>query len=274
MPDPRWQESWFWLAEKRIASAIAEGDWTEAQDIANAWADEICHKFDIPNTGVWKFFKRSIAARWFGRVENRRFAPGWSVDEALGYARSFVGRSVRFSLFSTDIASHATSHRLPIDRPQEWEQLLSQADNSIAMEVFPESSSPNSICFRRFTTCFGEEILYEAGKGQATYVFEQERGQHAVISAKKIGEIFAFRNHVGNVCVSSAQEIRPKLELLISVHETTLGAKSFGLCRMLGIDFVSIEGYFDPATDSVSIVDLDLPFDSVFVTSRPSLRRD
>jgi hypothetical protein len=35
---------------------------------------------------------------------------------------------------------------------------------------------------------------------------------------------------------------------------------------MLGIEYVSIEGYWDPVKpDKVLVVDLDLPFDAVFM---------
>lgn len=260
-------ELWFQFAKKRIEESIAKDQWLKAQEIANEWADGVCDRLGLTNTGIWKYFKRSLVARWFGRVENRRFLPGWSVEEALQYADGFERRSIRLSLFPKDIACSARSFRLPLDQQEQWESIIAQVDNSIAMEMFPESSTEGSICFRRYTTLFGEEVYYEAGKGQAILVFEQERGQHTVVSAAKDGKGYIYTKTVAeNHHSRTAQEIEARVRTLIKTHDYELACKCSGLCRMLGIDYVSIEGYFDPARlSNVLIVDLDLPFDIVFM---------
>ena len=261
------EELWSQFANKRIAEAIAKDQWLKAQEIAIEWAGGICDRLGLINTGNWKFFKRSLVARWFGQVENKRFPPGWSVEEALQYASRFAGGSVRFSLFPEDIACHATSYRLPVDQREQWECIIAQTDNSVAMEMFPEASTDDTICFRRYTTQFGETVSYEAGKGQAMFVFEQERGQHPVVSATKDGEGYIYARIVPEDHHNrTVQENEAKLRILIKTHDRGLASKCFGLCRMLGIDYVSIEGYFDPTGPStLTIVDLDLPFDFVFM---------
>ena len=262
------EELWFQFAESRIAEAISQNQWLGAQDTANEWADIVCARLGLSNPGVWKFFKRALVAYWFGQVERRKFSPGWSVKEALEYANSFVRRSVRFSLFPKDIACHAKSFRLPADQRGEWERILVEADNSEAMEMFPEPPMDDVICFRRYTTIFGEEIHYEAGKGQAMFVFEQERGQHPVISASKKDEGYVYtRALLGSQYVEVAQDIEMKLKDLIDIHDDALASTCLSMCRALGIDYTSIEGYFDPNTpDKLLVVDIDLPFDAAFMT--------
>ena len=261
------EELWSQFANKRIAEAIAKGQWLKAQEIAMEWANGICDRLGLAKLDNWKFFRRSLVARWFGHVTSKRFLHGWSVEEALQYANRFAGRSVRFSLFPEDIACHATSYRLPVDQKERWEGIIAQADNSIAMEMFPETSTDDTICFRRYTTQFGETVFYEAGKGQAMLVFEQERGQHPVVSAMQDGGGYIYARIVPEDQHNrTALEIEAKLKSLIKTHDRRLASKCFGLCRMLGIDYVSIEGYFDLArSNKLTIVDLDLPFDFVFM---------
>lgn len=265
--EPTRTELCFQFAEERIAEAVKKDQWLKAQEIAVEWADAISNHLGLRKTGNWKFFKRNLVARWFGGVENKRFPPGWSAEEALQYANSFTSRSVRLSLFPRDIACHAISFRLPVNQRKEWKSIIDQADNSIAMEMFPESSTDDTICFRRYTTRFGEGVSYEAGKGQAMFVLEKERGQHPVVSTEKKDKEYVYtrivpeRHHNRTV-----QEIEAKLRNLIKTHDYGLASKCFGICRVLGIDYVSIEGYFDPTRPhNLSIVDLDLPFDFVFM---------
>jgi hypothetical protein len=262
------EELWFQYAESRIAEAISQGRWLKAQETANEWADGVCARLGLSNPGLWKFFKRSLVTYWFGRVERRKFSSGWSVEEALEYANSFARRSVRFSLFPKDIACHAKSLRLPVDQKDEWERILAEADNSEAMEMFPEPPIDDVICFRRYTTLFGEEIYYEAGKGQAMFVFEQERGQHPVIIAsKKDREYIYTKTCPGKQHIEIAQEIEMKLKDLIDIHDSNLASTCSSMCNMLGIDYTSIEGYFDSSTpDKLLVVDIDLPFDIAFMT--------
>jgi hypothetical protein len=263
-------ELWFQFAKERIEKAVEKNQWFEAQQIANEWADGVCTRLSLESTGIWKFFKRSVAARWFGQVENKRFLPGWSVEEALDYASSLGKRSVRFSLFPEDIACHATSFRLPPDQREKWKYILARVDNSVPMEMFPEACTQNTICFRRYTTLFGEEVVYEAGKGRPMFVFEQERRQHPVILAeKKNGKKYIYKNFIPEGDYDEiVNEIDTELKKLIETHDYELTSRCFGICRTLGIESISIEGCFNLAkSDILAIVDLDLPFDAVFMVS-------
>jgi hypothetical protein len=260
------QELWFDYADKRIEIARKQDNWPLCQEVAKEWAQPICKQLGLPSTGIWKLFKRSLVAHWFGLPEKKGFPAGWTVEDVLEYADRFEGHSIRFSLFPEDIACHAESFRLPIEQKQAWAQVLSKVDNSTAMEMFPETSE-EAICFRRYTTLFHEVVIYEAGLGQAMFVFEQERGQHPVVAATNTEEGFNIRTIPSKNNVISSK-IESRLKLLIYHHDYYLSAQCFGLCRTLGIDSVSIEGYFDlNVPDDLLIVDLDLPFDFVFMTT-------
>jgi hypothetical protein len=234
------------------------------------WSDGVCEKCGLEKSKVWKVFKRSLVARWFGKVEKQLFKPGWSVEEALEYANRFPGRSIQFSLFPEAIACGARNIQLPWDQREKRNEILSGIDNSIAMEMFPESSSNESICFRRFTTEYGEEVIYEAGKGQAMFVFEQEQGKHEIVEATKSGKDFVYsRRNAENRDSRELEEIEKKLRTLIKVYDNNLGGNCLGICRALGFKQLSIEGYFDPTRDNnLLVIDLDLPFDFVFMVHR------
>jgi hypothetical protein len=265
--DPSKEEALFNYFEILISNAIKYQHWEEAQLQANAWADEVCNHLGIQNPGVWKYFKRALVVRWFGKLENRRFPPNWSADDALEYARQFTNRSVRFSLFPKDIACHAESFKLPIEDTDSWQSIVESVDKSTDMEMFPEASTKDSICFRRLTTVFGEDTHYEAGIGQAMFVFEQERGQHPIITANKSLSDYTYDEILPkDTSYTISNFIKSKLQLLIKYHESYLSHQSFGLCRMLGIEQSAIEGYFDyNYPEKLIIVDMDLPFDIAFM---------
>jgi hypothetical protein len=258
------EELLFLSAIRAVEKEIAKNQWSRAQDIAIGWARVICEKWGLQETLVWKIFKRSLAARWFGKVECKRFWPRWSVKEVIEYAKKFHGQSVRLSLFPEKIACHATSFILPEDRMNQWSKIIGQLDNSVAIEIFPESSTKTSVCFRRSSTLLSEEVIYEAGEGQASFVFEQEQGKHSTVVAWKPRAKFKYIRKTGEE--GDCSIIEEKLRALIKKHEKSLAMKSFCICSALGINYLHIEGYFDPLKkDSIHIVDLDLPFDLVFM---------
>ena len=253
----------FQLVKKRIKERIKEGQWLEAQQTAREWSQEICAQFGLYDTGNWKFFKRSVVAKWFGAVENKRFETGWSVEDVLQYADSFPGRTIRFSIFPNDIACKAKSFRLLSTHRGEWRRILEQEDHSIPLEIFPEASTLASICFRRFEARNETEIIYEAGKGQATYIFEEEQGYHSIVAASKLTGEYIYSRRTGP---EDLDEIEKKLRSLIRFHDNDLSFKCREIFEALGVDYVSIEGYFDPLKfNKLPIVDMDLPFDLAFM---------
>ncbi|MFZ5902753.1 MAG: hypothetical protein ACOYZ8_04295 [Chloroflexota bacterium] len=265
--DPSEEENWFSVAFKIAQDYASSGNWKTAQNIALWWGEGICDSLKIPYTDNWKFLKRALAANWFGKTQSKKFLAPWKTTDALEYALSFSDKSVRFSLFPKDIACHAVSSRLPIDRKDTWATILNTADTTIDMEMFPEASTKTSICFRRYTSAFREVTIYEAGKGQAMYVFEQERGKHSTVVASRFGADSSYEFAFSELNPSwSSKQIMRELGEFVCRFDCEISRKCFWMCRKLGIDYLSIEGYYDPLhPDGYIIVDIDLPFDVFFL---------
>lgn len=266
-PDPSPAEAWFEACHGKIAAFWKRNDWDAARAVAMEWADIHSQRLGFRWTGVWKLFKRDVVSRYFWRLEHKSFAPGWSPPEVAAYVRSLTGRPARVSVFLPSIACRAKSIRLPRGAAA-VSRLLGKLDRSVAVDVFPESSSPGSICFRRYSRAFGEGAFYEAGEGQAMFVFEAEQGQHAIASATRTPSGFEYGFSVADRDGAHLQE---RLRRLVDDADGLLTSRSFACCRVLGIDYVAIEGYFNPAApDPLIVVDVDLPFDFLFFPSSGS----
>jgi hypothetical protein len=263
-PEPSKAEANFAFALESITSSIACGRWQVAQHIANEWGHDVSRSLGLPQQNVWKAFKRQLAAVWFEPPQRRVFLPEWSAADALAYARQFPDRNVRISSFPQDIACHAKSVRLPADEKDHWLATVASLDRRVLIEVFPESSSDTGICFRRFTSAFGEDVFYEAGMGQAMAVFEEEQGKHpTVFASKKCPMRFSIR---GQGPGPEITKIKRRLRLLIRKHDTSIQSRCSAICRRIGIDELGLEGYFNPNTENdLVVVDFDLPLDFVFM---------
>jgi len=265
------EEVWFKWAKERIEDAAKKNNWQYAQQIAIEWARGVCLQIGLPVEDNWKFFKRSLVAKWFGKVERKRFPSGWSITEALEYAYSLGDRPIRFSFFPPNIACHSKSYQLPDDQKMQWERFLSQFDRTIPMEMFPLACGLNALSFRRYTTQFGEDVIYEFGRGQPFLMFEQEQGRHLIVSAtKNMQGGFVFRFYVPKKIIQEnlSMKIEEDANRIIQVHDHDLSSRCFCLCHSVGIETVAIEGCMSPTKPEIPvIVDLDLPFDVVFMFS-------
>jgi hypothetical protein len=263
IPDPRLEEVWFLFCKERIDKAIASKDVDCAIQLIYEWAGLICKKLNIRNEHNWKFFKRNIIRKYFGEnYMKRKYNGGWDYHEVLNFIQKYPDLNFRISIFPKDIACHSQSIPLPKNQYSLWENILSGLDNSCEAEVFQQASDESSICFRRFSTLFGEVIRYEAGFGQAMYVFEEEQGKHIILSATSESNnqytYYSDSNY--------SNELYLKLNDLISTYDYHLHIKSKSICRKIGIEWLSIEGYYSKENPSdLIVVDIDLPFDYVFM---------
>jgi len=265
IPQPSAAELLFKSTVAQIDANLARGDTRSAQCAALEWADAVSDRLSLERVCVWKYFKRNLVERWFGGVERKRFAPGWTIDDIVGYADQFCGTQMRMSFFTQDIACHAESVRLPMRALTERRKFIEQFENSCAIEVFPESSGPHTICFRRFTSEFGEDVFYEAAYGQAMKVFETEQGRHVIACAVKTTKGYHYTLSGRRPRGAEGSAVLANLLALIRRHDLTFDLRAFSLCRMVGIEHFSIEGYFTKHLDRVVVVDIDLPLDGVFM---------
>lgn len=269
-PSPTEAEEVFRHFSSLVFAKVAFGDYVGAQRQALTWADWTSAMLRLRSTPVWKTFKRTLVARWFGSPERRVFAPGWKIEEVLSYAEQFKNRNVRVSSFLAGIACRAESIVLPRDSRKRWRTVANRLNHSTVIEVFPESSSSSSVCFRRFSTAFAEDVIYEAGFGQAMNIWEAQQGTHPFVSVTRnaVGTERWHRVIPRHAAASHLPGIETGLRKLILHHDKAFQSKWFCMCRRTGLDAFGVEGYFEPSSpEGVIVVDLDLPFDCAFMRS-------
>ncbi|MBA7623354.1 hypothetical protein ES703_30749 [subsurface metagenome] len=266
--EPSRAEAWYYTYEALIFELAQREDWNGAQRCATEWANGVSAMQKLGPHHVWKQFKRNVLSKWFGEPERKFFAPKWDIASVLKYVCLHDRRNVRVSLFLPNIACHSESICLHPKNKASWHKVIARLDRNTAIEVFPESSTHTSVCFRMFRSAFGENVVYEAGRGQAMRVFESEQGKHSIVSARA----FCNRDYIwerkvsGEDRLANVVEVEKKLRQLIYSYGWHLETRCFGICRSLGIEQIAVEGYFDAGvSNELTIVDMDLPFDYVFM---------
>jgi len=267
--DPSESDAAYELFRGEINALARCGAWSRAREAALEWAAWTCADLRLSKTSNWKVFKRRLIAKWFGAPEKRIFNPPWNAEEIIQYGIAMRPKTVRISSFPQGIACHAHSERLTPQHQDQWSRIICTMDPHSLIEAFPESSTPTSICFRRTSGAFGEDTRYEVSNGQAMTAFESEQGKHPVVTA------FYQRNSTHPEYMyplgfpdATVDAITRKLVHLIDTHGIAIESKCKMLCYKVGIPWLGIEGYFDPKSDlRLTIVDVDLPFDFVFMTT-------
>jgi hypothetical protein len=255
--------------ERQIAAAVSIGDIATGHELAHQWAEHTARIARIEVTRHWKFFKRDLVASYFGRLEHRRFSPGWTSAAVFRYACSLrlQGLDVRYSLFPADIASHSKSATLPSSGTlRDLRRLIAGLDHTCSIEVFPPQGD-SLPCFRALSSRDGTG--FEIGVGQAMYVFEEERGKHSTV--------FAVVKPDGSVQVRSEARPDSKMKKLSATARAFLDAHAGELVPRLqamrwelGLEWLGIEGYYAPETTvPLRICDADLPMDIAFQVRPP-----
>ncbi len=241
---------------QRIGELVRVGDLERARGVAWQWAENVSSRYGLQSATNWKFFKRDLAAFWFGKNESRRFLPGWSVEEVVAYAETLRSASTptRFSVFPATIACHAVSEVLPANiNAEERARRLGGIDRKSAVEVFPDQSS-TKLCFR--VVLVDGVVRMESGIGQAMYVFEQDRGSHPVL----VKQLFPADAATPE---SSADQLQVTSERFVEEHGGHVVGTMFAVLNDLGCDWLAIEGYYATGEPLV-VCDMDLPFDLAF----------
>jgi hypothetical protein len=103
--------------------------------------------------------------------------------------------------------------------------------------------------------------------GEAMPVFEAEQGMHPIILAQLNTGINFEEKSAGNASAfqGKIKEIKKRLTEFIRMHRDHMQTRCEMVRHALGIDYISIEGYFDQMRpEFVEVVDLDLPMDVAF----------
>lgn len=253
------QNATYLYYEKQISNLMAVNQKKAAQHKAFEWLQEYVDSLCITAPWNWKISKKQIAASFFGKPESVYLYFGDSLEKGIDFIESHSQYNIRCSFHRYNTACHSESYRINTTTMEWLKTVKNTMDRNDIIEIFTESSTSTSTCFRRFSLQFNEEISYEMGYGQAMYVFEAERGKHDVAGMH-------LKNGSWELKKASDSLLNDYLVQLIKRHERYLSMKTQCICYYLGIPQISIEGYFDVInqTEEPIIVDIDLPFDKAF----------
>jgi hypothetical protein len=247
---------------RRAAAAARAGDTDLAATLALDWLSGAAPLAGDDTTRNWKVLKKWLVAALFGELQGRFIAPGWDPADVAAYACELLPgpATIRMSAFPSGISCHARSEVL--DRGWDNEQVngfVAGFDRAAALHVFPQQDA-DQLCFRAVFT--QEGVVVEAGWGQAMYVFEAERGQHPIVTARATTQ--------GPFQIDEAENdprVRRGLQGLITAKSAWLHGVARGGAALLGLEHFAIEAYFDPRKpDRVAVVDIDLPLDIAWNT--------
>jgi len=232
---------------------------TNGQLIALEWANYISQRIGLKYASNWKIFKKNLAQYYFGKLECRRFTKENILEEIISYIKIFDKHiKVRMSVHKFESSCHSKSVRVTMNDFDLIKKEILQLQQNDEIEIFPEASNENSICFRRLSSEFGSPS-YEVGFGQAMYVFESERGKHKVCSLSFVDKNIKIIN-------SGDKYLDTYAINLINDYEEYFSLKANMIYRYTGIEYLSIEGYYNYYKKSQPIiVDFDLPFDYIFM---------
>jgi len=235
---------------------VGQNDETATQyNLLTNWAKEIALDQCFEWTGVWKFFKRDLVDRWFGKREAKRFMPRWRVQDLLEYALRISMWSktrIRYSVFRPEIACRSQSALLPNPSTEaEWCSVLERLDAGLPVEIFPQQPI-DRIAFRAVLRSM--TMFVEGAAGQAIDVFWKSPVQLASFTFNGWDRSFDCSVH------------NEWFVLLFKSHIIQFYSRVQSLRDYLGADWVSLEGYAGPsAFDPLFVADIDLPLDSVLL---------
>jgi 8-oxo-dGTP pyrophosphatase MutT (NUDIX family) len=224
------------------------------------WANRLAGDMGASPPLNWKLFKRDLLRRYFPTPETSRFPSPWAVEQVVAQALALADEgTVRGSAFPRDIACHAVSIRLNTSDVGQLAAEIAGFDPAADLEIFVEQS-PSNLAWRlvwnhgRFTM--------EAGIGQAMYLFEEERGEHPLASA-------SWETHQERVSAGGEALPADHLVAFLERHRGDLVERCHRIADELRIDVFAVEGYFHLVGETYVAVDMDLPFDWVFMSQGP-----
>lgn len=253
------QDALYSFYNGRITSLLLSNQKKAAQDEAFNWLQEYVRSLCISTPWNWKIAKKQIAAHYFGKTPSIQLYYDSDISEGMSFILSHSDVNVRVSYHRSDTACHSESRKVCSDDLEWISQIWENMSSKDVIDIFTETSTPTSTCFRRASTQYNEAVVYEIGYGQAMYVFEAERGKHDVAGMDSYNDERKYKNARDPV-------LTQHLKTLVETHDQMLAMKTRCMCYFLGIPQISIEGYFNTSTPMATpiVVDIDLPFDVAF----------
>jgi phosphohistidine swiveling domain-containing protein len=226
------------------------------QESAFAWAQDAAAKVGLNAPTNWKLFKRDLIGRYCGTPPSRRFTAPWRPQDVLDYAAELTGGVVRCSAFPRTIACHSVSVILDEGRQDQWPDIVGTLDHAADLEVFIEQPR-EQICWRLVRN--HSIRLLEVGRGQAMYVFEEQRGDHPTVVAR-------WSADGGDVTFSGDNtQLISEATAFLRSHGAELQASLDRLAEDVDVDVFAVEGYYGEGSGEYVVCDMDLPVDRAFM---------
>jgi phosphohistidine swiveling domain-containing protein len=245
------------IPEGTTLGAAASASSPLDQGTAFAWAQDAAARVGLSAPTNWKLFKRDLLARYCARPPSRRFTSPWVAEDVVRYATELTGGTVRCSAFPRTIACHSVSVTLDASRQHDWQGIVCSLDPEADIEVFVEQSR-DQLCWRLVRN--NTTRLLEVGRGQAMYVFEEERGEHPTVIAR-----WSANDSAVSFSGDDSQLIHDASAFLRS-HEAGLRDSLDLLAAELDLEVFAIEGYYSEPSDEYVVCDMDLPVDRAFMS--------
>lgn len=227
----------------------------DAQVVANHWAAAVAAEHGLASPANWKLFKRDLLGRFLPTPDSVRFHSPWDARQVASTAVELTaGGTVRCSAFPRTIACHAVSFTVTGTSVDKVLPQVSALDPTADLELFIQQD-PGNLCWRLVSN--QRRFTLEAGLGQAMYVFEEERGQHAVALATWSAD--------DQPRLSGDARVRDVLRTFLERYQIDLSERCVRLGDELELDVFALEGYFHIAEKDYVAVDMDLPFDWAFM---------
>ena len=242
---------------KRIKAAKVLKSKALPRELALQWAERRLTAEGTADIRNWKTIKKRIIGSVFGPLPGRFFPDGWKLEEVAEYSCTLLAsaQETRLSIFPNTISCHSRSELL--DSTAGFDHLcslLASLDSDTTLHVFPQQAS-DQMCFRLFVD--DRAVVLEVGRGQAMYVFENERGEHQTLTAfGLVGGEFQIDER------QESDDLNAMLHLFLNRYEHWIYSVSSWVSILLGLNRWGLEGYFDPEAENLPIiVDIDLPMD-------------
>lgn len=253
------QDALYSYYDTKISRFLKLNKREEAQRAAFEWLHEYANSLCISVPWNWKIAKKQIAAHFFGKQHSIQLQFDDDINRGIQFIVLHSDQNVRCSYHRFNTACHSDSRRIDLSTLSWLYEIKESMSERDLIDIFVESSTETTTCFRRFSLQYNDAISYEMGYGQAMYVFEAEQGKHDTAGLN-------YSNGEWKLKAAHDPILMKHLQQLIKKHEEYLSIKVQCICYYLGIPQISIEGYFDTNSPSTSpmVVDIDLPFDRAF----------
>ncbi len=161
------QDVLFSFYDQRITDFLSNGQKGLAQNEAFEWLHEHEKRLCISVSWNWKIAKKQIAAFYFGKNPSVQIHYHDNINNGIEFIKHNVNNNIRCSYHRFDTACHSESRKISLESIEWLKQIKRNMSEKDVIDIFIETSTSTTTCFRRVSLQYNEEIAYEMGYGQA-----------------------------------------------------------------------------------------------------------